>query len=199
MSIKSRAFSIAAVLTLASSQAFAGSGDIGDLPDILIQNLGIISEIMQAIAVLTGLALFVTGLFQLKRYGEMRTMMSAQMSIFAPLMTLVAGVAMLCLPLMMGTALVAFWGPTGVTDLPYDGETNTGWSQYVPAVLMLIRLVGVYAFMRGFVMSAKTGSGHAPPGTVGKALVFIFGGILCVHIMGTVKLIESIFGFDFSI
>lgn len=200
MKIKTQVQSIAAFLTVASFPAWADStGDIGDLPDILLQNLGIIADVMQTLAVLIGLALFVAGLFQLKRYGEMRTMMSAQMTIYGPLMTIIAGVAMLCLPLIIGTMLVSFWGPTGTVDLPYDGGTDTGWSEYVPAVLMLVRLVGIYSFMRGIVMSAKTGSGHAPPGTIGKVMVHIFGGILCVHIMGTIKLIESIFGFDFSI
>lgn len=201
-SIKWQVLSSAGLLILASLPAFAdqsGSGDIGNLPDILVANLNLIATIMQTLAILIGLALFVGGMFQLKRYGEMRTMMSAQMSISGPLMMLFSGVAMLCSPLLMGTFLVSFWGPAGVTDLPYDGDTSSSWSQYIEPVLMMVRLVGVYAFMRGFVMASKTGSGHAQPGTTGKVLIHIFAGILCVHIMGTIQLVESILGFDFAI
>ena len=113
---------------MASLPAWAGngSGTIGNLPDILIANLNIIADIMQTLAILIGLALFVGGMFQLKRYGEMRTMMSSQMSIAGPLMTLIAGVAMLCAPLMIGTALVSFWGAGGANDLPYDGDDHGG-------------------------------------------------------------------------
>ena len=76
-------FAIAAILAVASLPAWAGngSGTIGNLPDILVANLNIIADIMQTLAVLIGLTLFVGGMFQLKRYGEMRTMMSSQMSI----------------------------------------------------------------------------------------------------------------------
>ncbi len=194
-------FAIAAILAVASLPAWAdnGSGTIGNLPDILIANLNIIADIMQTLAVLIGLTLFVGGMFQLKRYGEMRTMMSSQMSIAGPLMTIISGVAMLCAPLMIGTALVSFWGVGGANDLPYDGDVTTSWTQYIKPVLMLVRIVGVYALMRGFVMAAKTGSGHAPPGTIGKCLVHIFAGILCVHIVGTVQLIGSIIGIDFPL
>lgn len=185
-------------LVFASLPAWADSGDVSDLPGILVNNLGIISDIMQTIAILLGLGLFVGGMFQLKRYGEMRTMMSSQMSIAGPVMTLLAGVALLCSPLFIGTLLVSFWGSGGITDLPYDGDTSNGWAQYVPAVLMLVRLIGVYSFMRGFVMAAKTGSGHAQPGTTGKVLTMIFAGILCVHIMGTIQLVESLFGFSLN-
>jgi intracellular multiplication protein IcmC len=174
-------------------------GSINGLPGTLMDNLGVITVIMQTLAILIGLTLFVGGMFQLKRYGEMRTMMSSQMSISGPLMTLLAGVAMLCSPLFMGTLLVSFWGPAGISDLPYEGDVSSGWAQFIEPVLMFVRIIGVYAFMRGFVMAAKTGSGHAQPGTVGKVLVHIFAGILCVHIMGTVKLIEGIFGLDFSL
>jgi len=188
------------VLALASFSAWADdSGDIDNLPDVLVANLNLVGDIMQTIAILLGLGLFMGGIYQLKRYGEMRTMMSGQMTMAGPLMTIISGVAMLCSPLFIGTALVSFWGPTGISDVPYDGDTSSGWSQYIVPVLMLVRLVGIYAFMRGFVMAAKTGSGHAPPGTIGKVLVHIFAGMLCVHIMGTIKLIESILGFDFSI
>jgi intracellular multiplication protein IcmC len=194
------ALATALILGLVSLPVWADNGgSVNDLPGILMDNLGVISVIMQTLAILIGLSLFVAGMFQLKRYGEMRTMMSSQMSISGPVMTLLAGVAMLCTPLFMGTLLVSFWGPAGISDLPYSGDVNTGWGPYIAPVLMFVRLIGVYAFMRGFVMAAKTGSGHAQPGTTGKVLVHIFAGILCVHIMGTVQLIESVFGLDFSL
>lgn len=199
--IQLQALGAAALLALGSSSAWAasGTGDIGNLPAILVANLNTIGTIMQTVAILLGLGLFMGGVFQLKRYGEARTMMSSQMSMAGPLMTLISGIALLFSPLLIGTLLVSFWGPGGQTDLPYDGNTSSGWAQYVQPVLMLVRIVGIYAFMRGFVMAAKTGSGHAQQGTTGKVLIHIFAGILCVHIMGTIQLVESLLGFNFSI
>lgn len=190
---------ITASTLLVSAPAWADGSDIGNLPDILMQNLGIVADIMQTLAILIGLALFIGGVFQLKRYGETRSMMSSQASMMGPLMAMLSGVAMLCSPLFMGTVLVSFWGTGGISDLPYDGSGDAGWSQYIEPVLMMVRLVGVYAFMRSFVMCSKTGSGHAPPGTTGKVFAYLLGGILCIHIMGTMQLIESILGFNFDI
>jgi intracellular multiplication protein IcmC len=190
--------SLGVLSIFAMSPAWASS-DLGNLPDILMANLNVAGDIMQTIAVLMGLGLFIGGIFQLKRYGEMRTMMSSQLSIAGPMMTMIAGVGLLCSPLFMGTLLVSFWGTGGAADLPYAGDTTSGWAQFVQPVLMLVRLVGVYAFMRGFVMAARTGSGHAQQGTIGKILLHLFGGILCVHIVGTMSLIENILGFNFSL
>lgn len=193
--IRQQALTTALLLTVVSFPAFAD--DIGNLPDILVANLGIVSDIMQTLAILFGLGLFITGMFQLKRYGEMRTMMSAQMSINGPLATILAGVALLFSPLVIGTALVAFWGPTGLTDLAAP-STSTSWGQYTTAVIMFVRLLGIWAFMRGFYLLSRSGQHQGQP-VIGKALIHIFAGILCVHIMGTIQLLEGLFGFDFQI
>ncbi len=193
--IQLQALSVALVLSVLSFPASAN--DIGNLPDVLMANLGVIAQIMQTLSIFIGLGLFIGGMFQLKRYGEMRTMMSSQMSISGPMMTIIAGVAMLFSPVMISTLLVSFWGSGGVTDLN-PGNTNSGWGQYMQPVLMLVRIIGIYAFMRGFVIAAKSGS-HSGQPTVGKALVHILAGIMCVHVVGTMKLIQSILGFDFAI
>ncbi|MBS0350577.1 MAG: type IV secretion protein IcmC [Proteobacteria bacterium] len=191
-----QAIALSLLLSLACSPALAI--DVGDVPQILTQNLNYVADIMETIAIMLGLGLFIGGMFQLKRYGEMRTMMSSQTSIAGPLMMLLSGVALLCSPLMIGTLLVSFWGTAGASDLPYEGSTATGWSEFIPPILMLVRLVGVFSFMRGFVTAARIGSGHTQPGTIGKVLIYIFAGILSVHIMGTIKLIESFFGINMT-
>jgi intracellular multiplication protein IcmC len=184
-------------LALVSGPVFAGGGDNGNLPDILMDNLGWIANIFQTISILLGLGTFIGGLFQLKRYGETRTMMSSQMSIAGPMMMMLSGAALLYLPTFIATVLVGFWGPGAEIDLPVESNME-GWSQYISPVLMLVRLVGIYAFTRGFVILSRTGN-HGQQGQIGKSLIHILAGILCVHIMGTVKLIESLFGFDFSL
>lgn len=195
--IRLHQFSVAVALSLVTVTGFAGAGDVGNLPTLLRENLGIVAQIFQTIAIMMGLGLFIGGMFQLKRYGEMRTMMSTQMSISGPLMTLLSGIALLFLNTFIGTFLVSFWGAGA--DNPMSLNTSTsGWAQYIEPVIMLVRLVGVYAFMRGIVMAAKTGSHQGQQGTVGKVLVHLFAGILCVHIVGTINLIESFFGLSFS-
>lgn len=191
----------ALALFLVNAPAFAititTGNSIGNLPDILMENLGWVAIIFQTVSIFLGLGVFVGGMFQLKRYGEMRTMMSSQMSIGGPAMMLFSGAALMYLPTFISTVLVGFWGTGAEIDLPVQ-STMEGWAQYIPPVLMLVRLVGIYAFARGFLMLSRSGS-HGQQGQIGKALIHILAGIFCVHIMGTIQLLESFFGFSFAL
>lgn len=154
-------------------------------------NLGTAVVILNSISVLLGVGMLFSAFFQFKRYGEQRTMMSMQHTIAGPVMMMFAGAILLILPKFIGTMLIAFWG----TDTPIAYQTNANpWSDIVAAVLMLVRVVGVGSFIRGIVMISRAGSSQSQPGTTGKALIHIFAGILCVHIMGTIELIENILG-----
>lgn len=160
-------------------------------PATIVHNLDTLGSILQTVSIITGLGLFMGGIFTMKRYGETRTFMSYHMTLAAPLMMMLAGVLLLVLPTSIDSALFAFWSTA--TPLHYGGNTE-GWDQYIPAVVIFVRLIGVGAMMRGFVMLSRTGGGHgAQPGTLGRAMVHIFGGLLCVHILGTVNLLMSLF------
>ena len=62
-----------------------------DNSSILISNFTSLSYIIQAVMVMIGVCLIVTGLFKFKRYGEMRSMMSQQVTITGPLFCLLSG------------------------------------------------------------------------------------------------------------
>jgi intracellular multiplication protein IcmC len=162
---------------------------------VLLQNLGVMGDIVQAIAIIMGLGLFMAGIFKLKRYGEMRTMMSHHMTIAAPLLMLTGGIMLLCLPFMLHTALLNFWSINNPTQ--YSGGSS-GWEQIVPVVIVFVRLIGVGAFMRGILLFSRSGGEQAQHGTMAKALLHLLGGILCVNIVGTVRLLEGIFGYTSS-
>ena len=116
-------------------------------PDTLLYNLGYMANILQTTSIILGLGLFMSGLFRLKRYGEMRTFMSQQMTLAGPLLMLIAGISLLCLPFVLSTALLNTWGTT--SPLRYSGPTNSGYEQLIPSVIMFVRLIGVGAFIRG--------------------------------------------------
>ena len=158
---------------------------------ILTQNFQIISVIIENIAILMGVGFTLTGLFQLKKYGESRTMMSQQHSIAGPLMMLLAGAMLLILPTFVGSILLAFWGTN--SPLSYGGGP-TGYNALIPPVLMFVRIIGVGAFIRGIVLLSRSSGQQAQQGTFGKAMIHIFAGILCIHILGTINLLEQLLG-----
>ncbi len=158
---------------------------------VLSQNFTIIADIMETVAVLIGVCLMIGGIFQLKRYGESRTMMSGQHSIAGPLVMLVSGAMLLILPSFIGAAVLALWGTS--SPLTYGGDSS-GYSSLVPPILLFVRVIGVGAFIRGIVLLSRTGSQQSQAGSLGKALMHILAGVLCVHILGTIDLLEQILG-----
>jgi intracellular multiplication protein IcmC len=189
------------LLTLTGYADNSGADQVRAVPDIIMDNLNVIARIFQTVSVLLGLSLFIGGLLKLKKYGEMRTMMAQQMPISVPLFTILAGVIFLILPVFMSTMLDSFWGLGATTDaaLPMDFN-NADWDAYIPPILLLVRLIGVYAFMRGIMTLANSGGQQSGQqgGGLGKVLLYMLSGILCVHIDGTMYLIENFFGLSWG-
>ena len=159
---------------------------------ILTQNFQIIADILETVAVIMGVGLTLGGIFQLKKYGESRTMMSGQHSIAGPLMMLLAGAMLMILPTFIGSALLAFWGTASPLSVP--GATSSSYGALETPIVIFVRVVGVGSFIRGIVLLSRTGGQQAQHGTLGKAIIHIFGGILCVHIIGTMDLLKQLLG-----
>ncbi|OGT44061.1 MAG: hypothetical protein A3F13_02325 [Gammaproteobacteria bacterium RIFCSPHIGHO2_12_FULL_40_19] len=162
----------------------------GNEANILTQNFNTIAEIMTSISLLMGICFTLGGLFQLKKHAEQRSM-AASHSMAGPMMMFICGGILCVLPKFIGSALLAFWGTD--TPLVYQGGP-AGYSVLIPPILMFVRIIGVGSFIRGVVLLSKAGGQQSQPGTLGKALVHIFAGILLVHILGTIDLLKSILG-----
>ena len=157
---------------------------------VMMHNFGILADIVQALSIIMGVGLVMGGFFTLKRYGEMRTFMSHQMTLAWPLLKIVAGAMLLVLPVLIGTGLLAFFSTTSPLAYVNDGS---GWDQFAQAVLMFVRVIGICSCIRGVVLFSRTGIVGGPPGTMGKALIHFVGGLMLVHIIGTGNLLKEIF------
>jgi len=159
-------------------------------PATVVHNFQWLANILQSLCILMGLALLISAFFQLKRYGEMRTFMSYQMTLAGPLTTMLAAVMMLIMPTTLSTFLFAFWSTSN--PMHYNHGTQ-GWQRYIPVVIVFIRIIGVGSFMRGVMLISRVGGMQgSQPGTLPRALLHIIGGILCIHIVGTYHLLENI-------
>lgn len=157
-------------------------------PFVIIQNLGTISVIIQIISVMIGVVMLVGAIFQLKKYGETRSMMSQQHTLAGPLMMLVASAGLLSLPVFIDMTMMTLVGSD--SPLPYQ----FGYGSEMNVVIVFIRVIGVGSFVRGLVLLSRTGSqSHGQPGTTGKAIIHMIAGVMCIHILGMVQLLENIF------
>jgi len=149
--------------------------------------------ITQDVAMALGLSLFLGGLFKLKKYGEMRTFMSTQMSLSRPLGMLIGGVALLCLPLVTSTLLSAIWGTSSL--IAYPVVPNPQAQEIIFGIILTIRLVGVMGVMRGIILLSRAGGEQSQPGSIGKAVLHLVGGLMCLNIMSVWNIFDNLLSF----
>lgn len=151
----------------------------------LTNNLGILAQIVQDVSIVIGLMLVLGSIFKFKRYSETRMHMTAQLTLATPVMMVVAGVILLCLPAWLKIFLRMIWG----TD-----QLDVGGSGVFTPMIMLMRVTGVMAFIRGWMILAKHSGEHAQPGMVSKGFMHVIGGILSVNVVGTAHIVRSLLG-----
>lgn len=172
-----------------------------DVAQMLVNLSAAYDPIMKMIsggAYTMGAAFAFMGIYQLKEYGEARTMMSSQTSLKAPLTYLIVAAVLVYLPTAVDILMMSSFGNTG-SPLTYS---TAGGSALVPAdvtyaVLRLVQIVGLIAFIRGWVLLAQASKQGAQP-ALGKALTHIIGGILAINILGTKDVIGATFGVTFG-
>lgn len=153
-----------------------------------------LASISSDISIVMGVLIFVGGLYHLKRYGEARTMMSGQISLSKPMMPILCGTLLMSFPTALGTLMNAFWGPEWSSPLAYQVQGD--YDVMIPAMLAMVRLLGIVCFLRA-IFSAVTAVGpHAQPGSKAKVAMLLVAGVLCVNVTGTVHLINSFFQFS---
>ncbi|SRR5579883_2401833 len=135
-----------------------------------------------ALAYVMGMWFIVKGLLSLKQYGESRTQGSSQHELKGPMIYLFVGAALLYLPTTVMYSTNTFW----ITTTPYayqDALDQTDpWQDLIYTVFQVVELIGVIAFIRGLIILTHLGQGSAQPGSFGRAMAHIIGGIFCINI-----------------
>lgn len=147
-------------------------------------------RLVTAIAYVMGMFLIIRGIVRLKHMGEMRTMMSHEHSLTAPLAFITVGALLLYLPTTVNVGLSTFW--TDPNPYGYMGQTDQ-WSQFFNVCFTVIQFIGAIAIIRGLVsLSHVGGQGHQ--GGLKTGLTQIIGGIFCVNIYQFVQVILNTLG-----
>lgn len=157
----------------------------------LTQGIETLATIVQDIGVCAGVGMFLSSLFKFKRYGEMRTFMSQQQTILKPLAMMFSGVCLMCLPMITQTLLLAVWGYSN--PLAYPQMISADATAIMRPVFQLARLVGIIGIFRGLMLLSRAGSEGSQPGTVGKSLLHILGGVMCINIYSLYSVISDLF------
>lgn len=135
------------------------------------------------------------GVLEMKQYGEMRTMNSSQARMKPMIMYLIIGAALLFYPTMINTSLNSVFGSNNILRYSsQSGSSNPVGTHLLETVILVLRLIGYVAFFRGWMILSQLANQQAQPGTLGRALSHLFGGIFLVNVYSTWLIIISIFG-----
>ena len=169
-------------------------GEIAILTN-LANSLPSIERLITGGAYVMGCAFLFKAIYSLKVYGEARTMMSNNASIKEPIVYLMVGVIFIYFPTAFAMLMQTTFHYN--TVLGYESMDNnqiaTGWLNGAMGrpLAMLIQVVGLIAFVRGWVLIARSASQGQPPGGTGKGLMHVFGGILAINIIGTINMLNN--------
>jgi intracellular multiplication protein IcmC len=172
---------------------------ISDQANIIYNNNMVpVEKMLIGAAYLIGLAFVLKAIYSLKAYGEARTMMSSNTNIKEPITYLFVGAVFIYFPTAFKVFLYSTFGYTNVLAYAPVSSNNQqldalfGPDSLVgPPLALIIQIIGLIAFIRGWVLIARTASSGQPPGGTGKGFVHVIGGIMAMNIVGTLQIINN--------
>jgi len=169
-----------------------------DILTNIASNLLPVERMVTGAAYLIGLAFAFKAIYSLKIYGEARTMMSSNTSIKEPVVYLMVAAIFIYFPTGLSIMLNTTFGSSSILQYaPVDSSNQAlnslfgSGSVVGQSLSLIIQVIGVIAFVRGWVLIARSASQGQPPGGTGKGLMHVFGGILAMNIVATLEIINN--------
>lgn len=157
-----------------------------------------IEKLVTGLAYIIGVAFIFKAIVGLKAFGESKAMMSSHGSMKEPIMYLLVGGIFVYFPTGLAVMLNTTFGASNILQYqPVNSHNQAinalfGSDSVVgEALALIIQVIGVIAFVRGWVLIAKSSSAGQQSGSMGKGIVHIFGGILAMNIVLTLQIINN--------
>lgn len=160
----------------------------------LSQSFPPIWRMITGISYLMGIAFIMRAVFQLKVYGEGRSMMSNQASLKGPVIYFLVGGMLLWFPSSRALIMTTVFGYGAEEPLSYVSSNPLWNEQSVEILMQIVQIVGLVSFIRGWVFLAHAAQPSSNQPVFGKAMTHIVGGILAINIEGTREMLMNTFG-----
>jgi len=136
----------------------------------------------------------------LKLYGEMRTMMASQTGLKEPLTYLLVAAMFIYFPTGFALLMNTSFGYSSVLQYSdWPGGISGENVQTYYALFKVVQVVGVIAFVRGWLMLARGAGQGSPPGSFGKGMTHVVAGVLAMNIVGTAQVVSNTLGINLGI
>ena len=139
------------------------------------QHLQPIWDMLIALCYVLGIVFIATAILKLKAYGQLSCYVLDHASMVHRLAYLMVGAGLLFVPTLLDMMTMTVWAYGFESVQGYPDEGNNFADIMVP-IVKIIQVIGLVAFMRGWMIMLKLGSQGAPPGTLRKGLAYMIGG-----------------------
>lgn len=166
----------------------------------LANSLGPVYKMVTGAAYVMGIAFAFKALYALKVYGEARTMMSGNTSMKEPLTFLFIAGIFIYLPTGFAVVMNSTFGYANVLSYSEASSGATGAMGFLfgsgnaafgNALMFIIQVIGVIAFVRGWIIIGRSAGQGQQPGGATKGLTHIIGGVLAMNIVGTMQVVTN--------
>lgn len=161
----------------------------------IANNLVPVEHLITGAAYLMGISFAMKALYCLKQHGESGRAMSQNSSLKEPLLYFLVAAVFIYFPTGFAILMNTTFGYTNVlaySSLNTNNPTLQGInSQAGKALTTIIRVIGLIAFIRGWILISRTASQGQPPGGTSKGLMHVIGGILAMNIVGTLQVLNN--------
>lgn len=158
-----------------------------------------IQQLVVALSYVMGLGMMAKGVMMYRIFAS-QTFASAQRGeIAGPMVWIVVGAILIYLPSTIDSTMATVFGTTEVAPnnelLGYGVSGIPEWVRLADVIIGWVKLIGLIAFVRGWVILSKMGHSGAQPGSIGKGIIHIIGGILLFNLIDTVNILARTFGY----
>jgi len=169
------------------------SGQVNVLTN-LANSLLPVEKMVTGGAYLMGIGFAVKAFFTLKSHGEQRSSLSGTGNMKEALVYMLVAAMLLYFPTGFEALMNSTFGYSDVlaySQNPYFSGILGTDNAVGRALTIIIQVVGLFAFVKGWIMIARGASQGQSAGGTGKGLMHVFGGILAMNIVGTLQVISN--------
>lgn len=166
--------------------------NIAQMLENIEQQIPALTALLTGFCYVGGFFMILSALFQLRKYGEMRTMMAGSAELKGPIIHIIIGACIVQLPVVLQIMTETTFGTKN--PLAYEASGDTSWDELASTIIIIVQFVGAIAMARGLFLLNKLGGGQAQPGTFSKAIIHIIGGTLCFNAYATAQILFTTLG-----
>lgn len=160
-----------------------------------------LESLVIAMSYVIGVTLIIRGIMMYRIFAN-QTYGSAQRGeIAGPLVFLVVGTVLIYFPSTISASVNTLFGTSQIAGF----ESLVSYQNVGPSVrlhllqdviISYVQLIGLIAFIRGWVILSKMGHSGSQPGSIGKGVIHIVGGVILINLIGTITVLANTLGFQ---